>query len=289
MIIGINGKLRQGKGILATMLGLAVADEGGQVLSNYWADSDNWKTIDFYDLCLLMQKGRQEPQKLIIIDELPGWLDSRVSMTKANRFGTYFLFQSAKLGYNLIYTAQLNMRTELAFRELCDLRVMAEKDEEKKCFKYSILDQAETDADVPTGRSFSIPFELASSFWNRYDTYEAVAPVGMSELFQEMEKFDPVRKLKTVQAQAEVLRLKQGLGPAAKLNEVKYALLCEHLPTTFASDVHVALQRSLTYTPVSIRPAQTPTKAGPQHLEEAKLSGKEGWLKLRKLQAQGTD
>lgn len=257
MIIGINGKLRQGKGILATMLGLAVADEGGQVLSNYWANSSNWTVIDFYDLCLLMQKGRQEPQKLIIIDELPGWLDSRVSMTKSNRFGTYFLFQSAKLGYDLIYTAQLNMRTELAFRELCDLRVMAEKSEEEQIFRYHILDASYTDEDVPSGRSFNIPFSVAATFWSRYNTFEAVAPVGMAELFQEMEKYDPERMNVTVNRQVAILREKKGLGPGCKMNEVQNALLELMEPVVFAKYVHVRLQQRKT--PPPLERLETPT------------------------------
>lgn len=302
-VIGIKGQRRTGKGILMTLFGLLRADSGHPVVGNYtlydengrgeWINEHwtgrvhkNFQKIGFYDLISFLRKPRQKPPVMVLIDELPGWLDSYVSQSKGSRFGSHMLNQSAKLGYWFEYTAQRTKRVDINFREGTDICFMAEKDVANQKFVYHVLDANNTEEDVPTGQKIEIPFSLAQQFWNRYDTYEAVPPIGLDDVLLEMEKYDPVRKLKTVQQQAAILREKQQLGQGARLNEVKYALLCEHLPTTFAGDVHVALQRPLTYTPVTILQEPAQTAEAPIHQEEVKLGGKEGWLRLRSQRAQ---
>lgn len=251
MIVGINGRLRQGKGVLMTLLALAVADAGGYVLSNYSLKSSNAEKIEFYDLVKLLQKGRQEPQKLICLDEIYGWLESRVSSSKVNRFASYFLFQSAKLGYDLIYTAQLNMSVDNRLRELSDIRLFAEKLEDR--FRYHVLDSTETDEDVPSGRTFDLSFDLARLFWDRYDTFEAVAPVGMTELFVEMEKFEPERKNATVDRQARLIQSQAGiLGQPPRLDRasITNALLllgeCEAFAPLVGARLRLLMQQTRT-------------------------------------------
>lgn len=247
-IIGINGKLRTGKGILATKLALAVADEGGKVLSNYSMDSPNTSKIDFYDLVSLLKKPRQEPTVTIVIDELQGWLDSYVGTGKSNRFGSYFLFQSAKLGYDLIYTTQITMRALNSFRELCDYRYCAKVDRANGVFYYYVLDPKIADDDVPTGEYFTITFEQASKWWDRYDTFEAVVPLGMNELFVDMEKHDPERMNATIDRQVSLLILElQRLGARRVQTKLEVEDMLLHLnePLVFSKYVYLRLRRQL--------------------------------------------
>lgn len=271
MIVGINGRLRQGKGVFMTMLALAVADQGGHVLSNYTLKTPNAEKIEFYDLVKLLQRGRQEPQKLICIDEIYGWLESRVSSSKVNRFASYFLFQSAKLGYDLIYTAQLNMSVDNRLRELSDVRLYAEKLEDR--FRYHVLDATVTDDDVPSGRTFDLPFQAAALFWDRYDTFEAVAPVGMSELFVEMEKFEPERMNATVDRQATLMLQRQellGQPPRLDRASVTNALLLLGESTAFAAFVGARLRLLLQQT--CTQSQQQPTSQ-PDHSDTTSQSG----------------
>lgn len=277
-ILHIVGKMRTGKGILATFLGCYVADKGNPVDSNYTIKAPNFHLIDFYGLLEFLKQKRQSPPHLLIIDELPGWCDSYVTQAKSSRYATYFLNQSAKLGYDLIFTSQRTMRADINFRELSDARCRAEKNEEKKCFEYHWLDPEQTEEDVETGAVTRIPFEMAKQFWDRYDTFEAVPPVGLDEVLVEMEKYDPQRMNATIERQVSILLAKAELTLAAKLIDVKDALLelCE--PVCYAPYVHVRLLRRLR------TPLQTQTPIAPAEVIESPCLGR--WRGLRKAQQQ---
>lgn len=204
-ILGINGKLRQGKGILLTNLAIDVANSGLPVLSNYKIDHKNCKTIDFYDFIKLIKQPRAEQQTMLALDEIQNWLDSYIGQSKSGRYGSYLIFQSAKLGYDVGYTTQLTMRAQNTLRELADFRIYAKKDSAAEKFYYFWLDPNITDDDVPTGAGFTITYEQASEWWNRYDTYEAVAPAGIDDFFNSLLKDDPKRKNERIDQQVELL------------------------------------------------------------------------------------
>lgn len=273
-VLHITGKMRTGKGVFATYLGLYVAEAGNPVDCNYHITNPMVRWITFYDLLEFLKKPRQSPPHLLIIDELPGWCDSYVTQAKSSRYATYFLNQSAKLGYDLIFTSQRTMRADINFRELSDARCRAEKNEEHKCFEYHWLDPEETEEDVDTGRVTRIPYELAAQFWERYDTFEAVPPIGLDEILVEMEKYDPQRMNATIERQVSILLGKGELTLAAKLIDVKDALLelCE--PVCYAPYVHVRLLRRLR-TPVG---TETPTAP----VTQPELQCLDRWRALRK-------
>lgn len=205
MIIHIVGKPRSGKGVLATFLALSEADRGRVIDSNYHMDSPNCNYISFFDLLAFLKKPRVEPTHLLVIDELPGWCDSYTSSTKSSRFASHFLNQSQKLGYDLIFTSQRSMRADINFRELSDVRFKAEKDVEKKCFTYKVLDAEFTDEDIETGKSFAIPFDMAKDFWCRFDTYEAVPPVGLDEVLADIQASDSKLLNKEINRQIQLI------------------------------------------------------------------------------------
>lgn len=300
-ILHIVGKPRAGKGIIETFLACYVGDAGTIVDSNYhiWdltpetnrqcqcsacqrenrnrVVGRNHNCIGFYDLLEFLKKPRQSPLHLLNIDELPGWCDSYVTSSKSSRYATHFLNQSQKLGYDLIFTSQRTMRADINFRELSDARCRAEKNMEKQCFEYHWLNPEETEEDVETGAVTRIPFEMAKDFWGRYDTFEAVPPVGLDEVLVEMEKYDPVRMNRTIDTQVQLLLAKAELTTLAKLIDVKDALLELGEPTCYAPYVHVRLLRRLRMPSI---PLQTQT---PKQLEEAsQLQYSDRWRALRK-------
>lgn len=195
-ILHIVGKPRSGKGVLMTFLSLSLADGGQLVDSNYHMNSPNVNFISFYDLLNFLKKPRVSPQHLLVIDELPGWCDSYVVQSKSSRYASHFVNQSQKLGYDLIFSSQRSMRADINYRELSDVRLKAEKVDGG--FIYKVLDPEILDEDVETGQQITLPLELAKDYWNRFDTYEAVPPIGLDEAIFEMQKYDPAQQNQTI-------------------------------------------------------------------------------------------
>lgn len=271
IIFGINGKLRQGKGILAVLLCLVVAEKGGKILSNFRIAHPNASKIDFYQFVELLNKPRRPEPTLLCIDEIYGWLDSYMSQSKANRFASYFVFQSAKLGYEIIYTSQLTMRAMNTLRELCDYRVYAEKDPGAKVFNYYWLDPLNPDEDVPTGDTFQIPYEAAALFWNRYDTFEGVKPYGLKEFLGEIEKTDSGRLDAAINLQVNTLAslIEKGQLPRdTRKIAVESALLSLHESTINASLVGFRLQSALQDIRKSEQQQRNPSTQSPEHQTE---------------------
>lgn len=275
MIFGINGKLRQGKGILATKIGLAFADSGGKVKCNYKISHPNVEEISFYQFVELLNKPRAASQTLLIIDEIYGWLDSYMSQSKANRFASYFVFQSAKLGYDIIYTSQLTMRAMNTLRELCDARVYAKKDVKNQVFKYYVLDPNEPDDDIPTGKILKLPFSEAAKFWDRYNTYEGVKPYGLKDFLTEIEKTDSGRMKKTIDRQVSTLSSLIETGAIAKDTRriaVESALLDIDESREFSALVSFRLEQQLRQKNTSFQQQKSPSSM--------EIDRKQGWKAL---------
>lgn len=276
-ILHIVGKPRSGKGVLMTFLGLAVAEEN-PVDANYHIEHPNCNCIDFYHMVSFLKQPRKNPPHLLMIDELPGWCDSYVSTSKSSRFATYFLNQSAKLGYDLIFTSQRTMRADINFRELSDVRLKAEKNEEKKEFIYRVLDSENTTEDIETGQAVRLPFELASTFWHLYDTYECVPPVGLDEMLVELQRFDYARMNETVNRQVRLLREAWEPRLAVTKDAVTDVLLENGESIAFAGVVASRFRRK------RLEPAariQGRTETLQQMEQPKKLNSLEGWKTLR--------
>lgn len=237
----IIGKPRSGKGVLMTFLSLMLADSGQKIFSNYHMQSPNVQFISFYDLLSFLKKPRCEPTVTNNIDELPGWCDSYVSSSKSSRFASHFLNQSAKLGYDMIFSSQRSMRADINFRELREAALKAERVEGG--FIYHVLDPDQTEEDVDTGRTIKLTDEMASCFWNRFDTFEAVPPIGLDEVLMEMQKFDHKKLDETITQQCNALLEAYPNEACATVNGVSELLLSLGESRQFAGLVHARLQR----------------------------------------------
>lgn len=174
------------------------------MLSNHTIYHRNCRKIDFYDFMHLLKEPAPQHRVGIDIDELPTWIDSYCTTTsESNRMASHFLNQSAKLGYDpIIYTSQRTRRADINYREMVDISYRANKENLcnlRKCpkdcrnlgvcrFVYNILDPEFIDEDVDTGRKVKIPFKLASFWWNRYDTFEPVIPLGLDDFLAKLAK-----------------------------------------------------------------------------------------------------
>ena len=77
--------------------------------------------------------------KLLFLDEIYMWLDSRESLTKRNRIRTYKFLQSRKDYYNIIGTLQDFYSIDVRFRHITDYLIYPEVNLEKHLLFYSVF------------------------------------------------------------------------------------------------------------------------------------------------------
>lgn len=128
MIYGILGRMRSGKGILATKFAHEHWLRGYTIISNmtmFFNGKDKAQTSITLNLDVLedaMQKEKPlgaiyNTQKVcLLLDELMILMDSRASMSKENKGLSYLAAQSAKMGVEIIYTSQLNTGVDTRMR-----------------------------------------------------------------------------------------------------------------------------------------------------------------------------
>lgn len=161
MYIAIHGDVGTGKTALMTALALG-SDK--PVLANYFIDCP-WCQI-FRPSMLTRLK---EPT-LVLIDEAYTWLESRISASHLNLYLSYMLFQSRKLGMDIVTTVQLASTIDKRYRELADVWIEANKEEEQ--FRYRWV--MNSPPRYPRGE-FTMSLEVAEKeIFPRYNTYEIV-------------------------------------------------------------------------------------------------------------------
>jgi hypothetical protein len=241
VIIGFNGNPRSGKTLAVTFFVLLCAMSGKQCYGNYRINHPNCHLIDIYDLIVMMKAGRDNPNNSPLHNavfygtEIYGWLESRLSSTShTGLLVTYFIFQSGKLGFDIIHDAQLIGTVDLRLRELTEVRFEATKEDGQ--FRYHILEPSIKDENVRTGKSFVLPFTVAAKFWDSYKSWEIIEPLQMDNLFFEMEKLSPSRLNRAVNRQVQLLRDSGYHGARSKM-AVENALLMLEEPLCFASYV----------------------------------------------------
>lgn len=251
----VTGKPRTGKTLLISGLSIMFADQGTEIYSNLDLKKNgethpNCQIITPYNLVQMMEAGRRKKTGIITIHEIYAFFHSHKALSDINNFGGAFVCQSAKLGYIWLIDSQLVNKVDDNFRALAEYRYEAEKDTQNKQFNYYELDTSITDKDVRTGEYFSIPFELASCWWNRYDTYTPNPIIGLSELKTKMQKLEPKIMNQTINNQVKMILEKKkelGLYFAGDVSTlwVKNALLELEQPLAFADFVALRLKRDM--------------------------------------------
>lgn len=169
----ITGYMGSGKTLLSTDIALT---SKVPVICNYKIESENVHPLELGQLLHLPYEKCK-----VILDEAYAYLESRVSMSKMNRYMSYILFQSRKRGIDIIITAQLSGTIDNRFLDLADIFIVCKQT--KKGFLYLISD----------GRNRilkSIPFNKASLIWDKYDTAEVIMPPHMADLETEINIMD---------------------------------------------------------------------------------------------------
>lgn len=186
--MGIFGNIGEGKSLLAGYFAYRFHLQNLSypelkplpIYCNFKIDYPEAELIDVSRLLDLESLSRG----LLVIDEAYSWLESRISQSRINRYVSYFGFQSRKRGVDVIYTAQMGSSIDVRFIDLSHIRVLCKKNDVDRVFGYRFL------LEDGKSTSFDLGFDDAKLFWDDYDTYETVQPLGLKELQVDAEKFD---------------------------------------------------------------------------------------------------
>lgn len=187
-----------------TAIAVERSQKGQRILSNYQINVPNATLITPYDLVRLLDRGRAEETTTICLQEVYGWLDSHISLSKLNRFESYFVFQAEKLNYDIVWDSQIAMRVDSSLRKMSAIRFDCVKVKEKG-FLYWVLDQKHTDVDIRTKRFKFMPFGEAEKLFPMYDTTKGCKPIGYNEMIMEMENLEPILKNATIDRQVKLI------------------------------------------------------------------------------------
>lgn len=172
MILSIMGFAGTGK----TLLGVYFSARY-KYLGNYEIIS-NLKKLSFKDydvekdFILLVDSIRSNrnllpEKKLLFVDEIQQYLDSRESATSKNKKLTRYFYQIRKFGFDFIYTLQDFHSVDIRLRRITEYFVLPSYDKRNKILSYELYG---VDEELITTRSIRIPDKL----FNMYDTYEDI-------------------------------------------------------------------------------------------------------------------
>lgn len=171
MLIGIWGQPRSGKGILNTLL----------CYQSFYKSKRLNRVNKFYANYKLDIAERINPLQLldfelknatVSLSECHTFMDSRNSMSVANKLFSYFFTQGGKRNVDVICDAQLTRSVDVRLREIMEINFDARKEVDNKQFRYF-----KSRGNSMT--SFTVSFKVASLFWNKYDSREIIYPLGM--------------------------------------------------------------------------------------------------------------
>jgi RecG-like helicase len=190
MLMDINGDVGSGKTLLASKI--AIENPNVPVRANYEIKIPNFKPLAVEDLLSL---EATDTGTLVLIDEAYTWLESRVSMSKINRYMSYIVFQSRKRDLDIITTEQLRSSIDLRFKDMSNFTVFCFDRPKPKTsvadFKYRII----------KGNKFKnlvYPFKKAKKLFELYDTKQVIMPPDIEELKADMIASNPTSLNKMV-------------------------------------------------------------------------------------------
>ncbi len=169
MILGILGKIGQGKTFTAVVLAYSLKQkEGYKIYSNI----KSLKINDYYisSPSELYNLPEDEGKKLLLLDELQAWFNSRKSMSRHNVKATTELMQSRKLNYDIIYTQQYLKMVDITLRWTTDYYVFPNMSIEDKYVRLNLEFLSPYDMSIVKFKKYKVSKNLL----DLYDTKEKI-------------------------------------------------------------------------------------------------------------------
>lgn len=180
MLMGILGNLGDYKTTLAATFAREAVMSGFPVYSNY---KIAWRGCHHLDISQLLMFDKMSG--MVQFDEVYTLLESRISSSKLNRFISYFIFQSRKLGKDIVWTAQLDSSVDKRMFLLTPQKYagLGYYPEDGYCDFEVMFDNEIT--------PFSIEREwFKNNVFDYFNTWETVEPMGLDDLIIEVNKYN---------------------------------------------------------------------------------------------------
>ena len=201
MLYAILGEFGSGKTLYEVLMACSSKRD---VLGNFTLRLDNYTKIDPIDLKDLGFN------KLVLLDEIYLWLESRVSSSFINRYLTYILLQCRHRTIDVYGTLQLFSSVDIRFRATvhrivkCRRVFNGNNDSDLWDFRYDIINTYSGKI-----RTFILKYKDAIKYFSLYETYEIMESYDSEGLELEILKRHPKKlynKLKGI-----ALRIKSNL------------------------------------------------------------------------------
>jgi hypothetical protein len=214
----VLGGLGAGKTLFTTIMGCH--EQVRPVYANYHIRCPKFAEFDLHTFL----RG-EYANCIIILDEAYVYLESRSSGRLLNKVLSYVLFQSRKMGMDIILTAQLNSSLDVRFRELVDFVVRCRASSDG--FHYTITFLATNHT-----KQFFLPTPCARTYFPKYDTMERVEPVEEMDKVLEITT-SPQQKLKDAESFAvQVLdTIEAEFGPGQRPTHALVDFYCQQMET----------------------------------------------------------
>ncbi|MEM3859413.1 MAG: hypothetical protein QW478_08395 [Candidatus Micrarchaeaceae archaeon] len=171
-ITGIIGKLGSGKTLSLAILSYHYYRLGYHIYTNVQSLKIKYGYID--EITKDFYKDDKHP-KLLAIDEIYLWLDSRLSSSKRVRTYGYIIMQSRKNGFDVVYTTNYYRAVDVRIRNLTDYVI--ETNYKTITKDMGVLTWDVYDRDLMYIKT--IKSLVNKEQFNLYDTYEKI---GIPEL-----------------------------------------------------------------------------------------------------------
>ena len=183
MIVGIVGYTGDGKTLLSVILTSQIVYgnvyvKDGKKYSKYQLMS-NLKSLkiphmDFDTQFLpLIDSISNKPfeqnvqKRILLVDEIQQYLDSRTSMSSQNKYISRELFQIRKYGFEMLYTLQDYMSLDGRLRRITQLLVLPSFDKNTMEFTIQITDNR-------LNNIAERQFRISNVWYSMYNTYEKI-------------------------------------------------------------------------------------------------------------------
>lgn len=274
MILGIFGNVGKFKTALATLIIWLYLQAGVPVYTNYKIDFPEYSHL-LHKLSLSQLLELDVDFGVIVIDEVYTIAEARISMSKVNRFFSYFIFQSRKIRVHIIYTSQLTSAVDLRLFNLTDKKIACYGLQKDGTVKIKLVYDHNG---KEKKKSYRISLDVFKTWiFNHYDTYEPIDPIGLLDLIVDIEKYEPEKLNKRIDSVIYQLKKCFKISQNAKKYEIEDCLLRIGYPSSLASYVANRLRNRIE--PIDHNKTHTPTRTNSaennsllRRLEEKKKS-----------------
>ena len=250
MLMGIYGNVGSGKNLISVIDDYFTPSEI-PIYTNFRINLKNAEMIEPEEVFDVFEYDSAIPVKKLVTDEAYSWFESRNSGScDVNKFLSYLMFQSRKLGLNWKSIAQMRNTLDLRWRGMenkiinCGDRVLDMAGNSTDDFNYSFVKRSSVGIKIVNKK---LLYCDAKKFFGLYDTNKRILPQDFDNLKMKIMNKDTINLNRHIDELVNELLSGKIVVPKTKLTQewVRDALLRLNKSSLYASNVKVRLNERL--------------------------------------------